>query len=65
MNPYNLHLFDVDLGPHDAQTLNSADAVAAFFAGLGYNTNARTPQTAGNLGITADGATSGPFERLR
>ena len=34
-----------------------ADSVAAFFARLGYNTDVRTAQTAGNLGITAEGTT--------
>ncbi|MBV8360170.1 MAG: hypothetical protein JO189_19870 [Deltaproteobacteria bacterium] len=36
------------------QLLSDADAIAAFFGRLGYNTNARTFQTPGNLGITAE-----------
>ena len=55
--------FDLDLAPADIQTLASADAVAAFFARLGYDTNARTVQTPGNLGITAEG-TLRPIRRI-
>jgi len=36
------------------QLLSDADAIAAFFGRLGYNTNARTLQTPGNLGITSE-----------
>ena len=57
------HITDVDLSPHDIQALNGADAVAAFFARLGYNTAARTLQTANNLGITAEGTTR-PIKRI-
>ena len=32
---------DIELGLHDVQVISSADAVAAFFAQLGYNTDAR------------------------
>lgn len=46
---------DIELGPHDIQVLSGADAVAAFFARLGYNTDARIPQIPANLGITAEG----------
>jgi len=53
-------IIDIELEPHDIQALNSADALAAFFAQLGYNTDARTLQTANNLGITAEG-TSRPI----
>ena len=35
----------------------------AFFARLGYNTEGRTAQTAGNLGITAD-STSRPIRKI-
>ncbi|MDH5763355.1 MAG: BREX-1 system adenine-specific DNA-methyltransferase PglX [Nitrospinota bacterium] len=45
---------DINLNKKDIQGLSNADAVAAFFSKLGYNTNARTPQTPGNLGITSD-----------
>lgn len=56
-------IIDIELGPHDIQALNGADAVAAFFARLGYNTDARTLQTANNLGITAEG-TSRPIKKI-
>ncbi len=36
----------------DVQILSNADAIAAFFGRLRYNTNARTVQTPGNLGIS-------------
>jgi hypothetical protein len=63
---------DIELDPHDLQALSSADAVAAFFARLGYSTDTRTPQTPANLGITAEGTLSDyqkneeyvPFEAL-
>jgi hypothetical protein len=55
--------FDVDLGRQEIQGLSSADAIAAFFARLGYNTDARTTQTAGNLGITAD-STVRPIKKI-
>jgi hypothetical protein len=42
------------LRAEDVQLLGDANAVAAFFARLGYNTNARTFQTPGNLGITTE-----------
>ena len=40
---------DLDLTAHDLQDLSGADAAVAFFARLGYNTDVRTAQTAGNL----------------
>ena len=46
---------DLTVSPRDLQQLGTADAVAAFFARLGYQTNARTPQPPANLGITAEG----------
>ena len=55
--------FDSDLTRQDVQALSSADAVAAFFAQLGYNTDARTAQTAGNLGITAE-STARPIKKI-
>jgi hypothetical protein len=55
--------FDIDLSRQDIQSLSSADAVAAFFARLGYNTDAQTAQTAGNLGITAD-STVRPIKKI-
>jgi hypothetical protein len=45
---------DIEVVTHDIQALKSPDAIAALFAKLRYNTNARTMQTAGNLGITAE-----------
>lgn len=45
---------DIELNTRDIQAIGSNDAVAAFFARLGYNTDVRTPQTPGNLGITND-----------
>ena len=57
------HVLDISLTYHDIQALNSAAAIAPFFARLGYNTNARTPQTPGNLGITAESTVS-PIKRI-
>ena len=54
---------DIDLSRQDLQSLSQAEAIAAFFARLGYNTEARTPQTAGNLGIAAD-STSRPIKKI-
>jgi hypothetical protein len=42
------------LKAEDVQVLSDADGIAAFFGELGYNTNARTIQTPGNLGMTAE-----------
>ena len=47
---------DINLTTKDIQDLSTADAIAAFFSKLGYNTNARTPQTPENLGISSDAA---------
>src|SRR5262245_6916016 len=55
--------FDVDLAGRDVQELSSTDAVAAFFARLGYDTNARTVQTPGNLGMGAE-TTLRPIKRM-
>jgi hypothetical protein len=54
MNDSPSTILDIDLSRQDIRGLSSADAIAAFFAWLGYNTDARTAQTAGNLGITTD-----------
>ena len=54
---------DIELGPRDVQALSNADAVAAFFARLGYSTDRRTQQTPANLGITADG-TARPIKKI-
>ena len=45
---------DKNITARDLQIMADADGVAAFLAGLGYNTNARIVQSAENLGITAD-----------
>lgn len=45
---------DRDLTVHDVQQLAGADAVAAFFASLGYNTDTRLPQSPAAMGITAE-----------
>jgi TaqI-like C-terminal specificity domain/Eco57I restriction-modification methylase len=63
MNDRPTTILDIDLGRQDIQALSSADAIAAFFARLGYNTDARTPQTAGNLGVTSD-STSRPIKKI-
>ena len=54
---------DIELTPHDLQALNGAEAVAGFFARLGYDIGQRTPQTPGNLGITAD-STARPIKKI-
>lgn len=63
MNEGTLPILDIDLRRQDIQVLSSPDAVAAFFARLGYNTDARTPQTAENLGITAE-TTVRPIKKI-
>ena len=54
---------DYELKREDIQQLGNADAIAGFFARLGYDTEARIAQTPENLGITADGAIR-PIERI-
>jgi hypothetical protein len=44
-------LHDFDLKTPDLQTLSNRDAVVAFFAQLGYNTEARLPMTPAALGF--------------
>jgi hypothetical protein len=56
-------IFDIDLTRQDVQALSTADAFAGFFARLGYNTDARTAQTVGNLGITAE-STLRPIKKI-
>src|SRR5947207_9230199 len=46
---------DRELRARDVQDLSNSDAIAAFFATLGYRTEARREQTAANLGILAEG----------
>lgn len=57
-------ILDIDLARQDIQDLHNANAVAAFFARLGYNTDVRTAQTAGNLGISADSTASRPIKKI-
>lgn len=47
-------LLDRDLTARDIQPLSDADAIAAFFATLGYDTSDRIQQTVAAMGITAD-----------
>jgi hypothetical protein len=54
---------DLESGARDIQAISSADAVTAFFARLGYNTNARLKQTPANLGMAAEG-TSRPIRNV-
>jgi len=54
---------DIELGYADIQALSDADAVAAFFERLGYNTSVRRIQTPANLGITAD-STLRPIKKI-
>ncbi len=49
---------DIDLSYKDIQALDSPDALAAFFARLGYDTNHRLVQHAAAIGITGDNLTS-------
>ena len=44
---------DKNITASDVQTLASRDCVAAFFAGLGYRTDSRQPQSTAAMGITA------------
>ena len=46
--------FDRDIDKRAILELSTSDAITGFFADLGYNTDARTEQTPGNLGITAE-----------
>jgi len=45
---------DLDLREEHVQDLSSREAIAGFFASLGYDTTARVRQTAANLGIAAE-----------
>lgn len=54
---------DCDISFSDVQQLANADAVVAFFARLGYNTDVRTEQPPENLGITANG-TRRPIKKI-
>ena len=46
--------FDFDLQLADIQALESREQVAALFAMLGYNTEARLTQTAEAMGLTGE-----------
>lgn len=46
--------FDRDLSNKDIQALSDGDAIASFFAHLGYDTAQRVTQTAAAMGVTAD-----------
>lgn len=47
-------MIDKDVQTKHVQRLNSRDAVASFFAYLGYDVRDRTEQRPANLGVTAD-----------
>jgi len=51
------------LRAEDVQRLSEADAIAAFFGRMGYDTNPRTFQTPGNLGLTNE--TASPYSADR
>lgn len=55
--------FDIEINHPDTQELDGADAIAALFAKLGYNTDVRIKQAPENLGITAEG-TLRPIKRV-
>jgi len=45
---------DYELTRKDVQDLSSGDALAGFFAKLGYDTNERLVQNVGAMGFTSD-----------
>jgi hypothetical protein len=45
---------DYELSREDIQLLSSRDALAAFFAKLGYDTNDRLVQNVAAMGFTSD-----------
>lgn len=47
---------DLDIAPAQVSQLASADALAAFFSALGYNTGGRKPLTPESIGLTGDAA---------
>jgi hypothetical protein len=47
-------MFDKEVTRQQIQSLNDIEAVVAFFAYLGYDTNSRIQQTPANLGITSE-----------
>jgi hypothetical protein len=54
----NLNHQDIEISTADIQQLSSPNALTAFFATLGYDTNHRLSQTTAAMGITADSLTS-------
>lgn len=57
---------DREIGREDVQELSGRDQVAAFFARLGYGTDARLAQSPANIGITSESLTRQikHFERI-
>jgi hypothetical protein len=47
-----MHTYDLNLTLQDLQGLHDANSLVGFFTALGYDTKARTIQTAANLGIS-------------
>lgn len=47
-------MFDKEVTRQQIQSLNDLEAIMAFFAYLGYDTNTRIQQTPANLGITSE-----------
>ena len=47
-------MLDKEISRQQIQSLNNAEAIVAFFAYLGYDTNSRIQQTPANLGITSE-----------
>lgn len=47
-------MLDRDIRREDIQVLSNRDNVAAFFATLGYQTDARLVQSPANIGVTAE-----------
>ena len=45
---------DIELSREDIQLLSNRDALAAFFAKLGYNTNDRLVQNIAAMGFSSD-----------
>jgi hypothetical protein len=54
--------FDVDISLGDIQSVSNADALAAFFSRLRYDTSIRTVQTPANLSLSESVAQ--PIKRI-
>jgi Helicase conserved C-terminal domain len=52
--PLKKKMFDKEVTRQQIQSLNDIEAITAFFAYLGFDTNSRIQQTPGNLGITTE-----------